>query len=188
MRAGREEAARSRAKIVEVAGREFREHGYDGIGIAGLMEAAGRTHGGFYKQFDDKEALVVEATAQALAENRERWGDVMGKAPGDPVSALRRWYLSPPHRDRVADGCAYAALAAEAPRHDEALRRTFEEGLEASIALVADALPDESGRAEAIRIVAQLVGSLLLSRAVESPGLAAEILRSGHDGPSGNRA
>ncbi len=182
MRASREEAARSRAKIVEVAGRQFREHGYDGIGVAGLMEAAGRTHGGFYKQFDDREALVVEATAQALAENRENWTDVMAKAADDPVFALRRWYLSPPHRGSLADGCAYAALAAEAPRHDEALRQTFEKGLEASIALVADALPAEGARAEAIRTIAQLVGTLILSRAVDSVALANEILCSGRDG------
>lgn len=182
-RASREEAARSRAKIVEVAGRRFREHGYDGIGVAGLMEAAGRTHGGFYKQFDDKEALVVEATARALAENSENWAGVMAGVPGDPVSALRRWYLSPAHRGRLADGCAYAALAAEAPRHDAALRTTFEEGLETSIELIVEALAENDGRGQAIRTIAQLVGTLILSRAVESPELVAEILRSGCEGP-----
>src|SRR3546814_8406579 len=81
------------------------------------MEAAGLTHGGFYKQFADKEALVVEATEQALAENLGNWGEAIAKAPGDPLGTLRQWYLSKEHIDRVGDGCAYAALAAEAPRH-----------------------------------------------------------------------
>lgn len=180
MRVSREEAARNREEVVAVAGRQFREHGYDGIGIAGLMEAAGRTHGGFYKQFDDKEALIVEATAAALATNRERWDQVLSEAAGDPLAALRRWYLSSPHLDHPADGCAFAALAAEAPRHTDALRQRFEEGLEASATLIAERLPDgDAGRQAAIRTIAQMVGTLVLARAVKSPELAAEILRSG---------
>ena len=181
MRTSREEAAQSRAKIVEVAANRFREHGYDGIGIAGLMEAAGRTHGGFYKQFDNKEALIVEATAAALANNRANWREVMARTSGDPVAALRHWYLSSPHLDRPADGCAFAALAAEAQRHGEALRRAFEEGLEASIALIADRVASDGGgeREAAIRMIAEMVGTLILARAVGTPALAAEILRSG---------
>lgn len=179
MRVSREEAARSREKIVGVAGRQFRESGYDGVGIAGLMEAAGRTHGGFYKLFDDKDALMVEATARALSDNKENWAEVMAKAPGDPVAALRRWYLSAAHRDHPANGCAYAALAAEAPRHSDALGAAFEEGLEASIALISAELPDGEDREGGIRVIAQLVGTLVLARAVRSTSLATEILQAG---------
>lgn len=182
MRVSREEAARNREEVVAVAGRQFREHGYDGIGIAGLMEAAGRTHGGFYKQFDDKEALIVEATAAALATNRERWDEILSHAAGDPLAMLRRWYLSGSHVDGLADGCAFAALAAEAPRHGDALRWQFEDGIEASVALISDRLPDgDTGRQTAIQTIAQMVGTLVLARAVQSPKLAAEILQSGHE-------
>jgi TetR/AcrR family transcriptional repressor of nem operon len=177
----RNEAEKSRARIVEVAGEQFREHGYDGIGIAGLMAAAGRTQGGFYKQFDDKEALVVEATEGVLAGNRAHWDAVMAQAGDDPLAALRDWYLSPPHVGCVADGCAYAALAAEAPRHGDALRDAFEAGLEASIGLIADRSPLGGGdRAAAIAAIAQMVGTLILARAVRTPAFAAEILASHH--------
>lgn len=179
MRVSREEAARGRAKVVEAAGRAFREHGYDGVGIAGLMDAAGRTHGGFYKLFDDKEALIVEATAQALEANRENWQAIMACAAADPLAALRDWYLSSGHVDRLADGCAFAALAAEAPRHSEALRDAFEQGFEASVALLSAASQDDDGgRQNAIRTMAQMVGTLILARAVGTPELAAEILQS----------
>ena len=43
-----ERAAENRDRIIEVAGRLFRERGLDGIGVANLMKAAGLTHGGFY--------------------------------------------------------------------------------------------------------------------------------------------
>lgn len=181
MRVSREDAARSREKIVGVAGRQFREFGYNGVGIAGLMDAAGRTHGGFYKLFDDKEALMVEATARALLDNRENWAEVMAKAPGDPVAALRRWYLSDAHRDHLGHGCAYAALAAEAPRHSDALGKVFEKGLEASIAQISDQLPDGEDREGAIRVIAQMIGTLILARAVKSPSLATEILQTACD-------
>src|SRR3546814_9641156 len=84
------------------------------------------------------------------------------------------------HIDRVGDGCAYAALAAEAPRHGAALQQVFEDAFEESIARL---VPDDDGskdaRAEAIRGMAQMVGSLVLARAVRRRELAEEILKSG---------
>src|SRR3546814_7801887 len=68
MRVSRDEAARNRTKVVEAAAEKFRQRGYDGIGVVGLMEAAGLTHGGFYKQFADKEALVVERSEEHTSE------------------------------------------------------------------------------------------------------------------------
>src|SRR3546814_580713 len=152
MRVSRDEAARNRMKVVEAAAEKFREHGYDGIGVVGLMEAAGLTHGGFYKQFQDKEALIVEATIAALEENKENWRQWMDKVPSDPVRSLHRLYLSKEHIDRVDDGCAFAALAAEAPRHGPELRQAFEDGFESWIAeYTRDAEDKDEARAGAIR-------------------------------------
>ena len=179
MRVSREEAARNRAKVVETASAKFREHGYDGIGVVGLMQAAGLTHGGFYKQFDDKEALVAEATAHSLAENLGNWRRVIGRGAGDPASKLRKWYLSKEHIDRVGDGCAYAALAAEAPRHGPPLQQVFADAFEESIA---ELIPDEDNsagaRSAAIANMATMVGALVLARAVGRRELAEEILES----------
>lgn len=203
MRVSREVAARNRERVVETAGREFRAHGYDGIGVAGLMKAAGLTHGGFYKQFEDKEALATESTRQALAENLENWRKVIGSKPEDPLGALARWYLSPAHRARLSDGCAYAALAAEAPRHDAGLRSVFEEALERSVvALAAAAAGAETGteigdadgrstaedpaRKRALRAIATMVGALVLARAVDDESFAAEILEAGRAAVSGD--
>jgi len=41
MKVSREQAAANRERIVEVAGKLFRENGFDGIGVADLMKAAG---------------------------------------------------------------------------------------------------------------------------------------------------
>jgi len=44
------EKTASRDRILGVAGRRFREKGFDAIGVADLMREAGLTHGGFYRQ------------------------------------------------------------------------------------------------------------------------------------------
>ena len=44
----------------------FRELGLEGIGVADVMKEAGATVGGFYKHFDSRDELVVEALATAF--------------------------------------------------------------------------------------------------------------------------
>ncbi|MEO8686225.1 MAG: TetR/AcrR family transcriptional regulator, partial [Devosia sp.] len=49
MRVSKEKAHENRERVIGVAGELLREKGIDGIGIADLMQAAGLTHGGFYR-------------------------------------------------------------------------------------------------------------------------------------------
>lgn len=63
MRNSREVAAENRERIVAIAAELFRKRGTTAVGVAELMEAAGMTHGGFYKHFRSKDALVNEACA-----------------------------------------------------------------------------------------------------------------------------
>src|SRR5438132_12036734 len=72
MRKSREEAARTRQRIIAAAAKEFREHGVVATGLADLMKAAGLTHGGFYKHFASKDELVREVTVAALGETTSR--------------------------------------------------------------------------------------------------------------------
>ena len=66
MRRTNEQKAETRQHIVEAAGRLFRQHGIDAVGVDAIMHAAGLTHGGFYGHFPSKEALVAEV-ADGLA-------------------------------------------------------------------------------------------------------------------------
>ena len=68
MKVTKAQAQANRAHIVETASQLFRERGYDGVGVADLMAAAGFTHGGFYKQFGSKTDLIAESTACGLAQ------------------------------------------------------------------------------------------------------------------------
>jgi TetR/AcrR family transcriptional repressor of nem operon len=81
----------------------FRERGFDGVGVADLMAAAGFTHGGFYKQFGSKADLMAEATACGIAQTG-------AMADGVDAATFVSHYLSREHRDGRATGCTMAAL------------------------------------------------------------------------------
>src|SRR5271156_4570045 len=61
MRLTKEKVAENKARVVETAARLFREKGFEAVGVADLMHAAGLTHGGFYNHFDSKDELAAEA-------------------------------------------------------------------------------------------------------------------------------
>src|SRR5579864_4055179 len=108
MRLTQEQATENRQKIIETAGRLFRESGFHGVSVAELMTAAGFTHGGFYNHFRSKEALTAEALEHAfaaMARERER-----SKGVEDFVSE----YLSEASRNAPGVSCPAAALAADA--------------------------------------------------------------------------
>src|SRR5206468_5570320 len=63
----------NRQNVINVASHLFRSHGFDGIGLKDLMEAAGLTQGAFYKQFASKEDLAAQASARALESATLRW-------------------------------------------------------------------------------------------------------------------
>lgn len=176
MRVSREVAARNRRNVVETAGELFREHGYDGIGIAALMKEAGLTQGGFYKQFASKEALAAEATAAAIAENRGRWEDAISASDASPAEAVADFYLSEAHLAQRRQGCAFAALACEAPRHPD-VRDAFTDGVERAVEMLAPG-GDQTAREAAMAQLARQVGALVLARAVGDPALAEELLNA----------
>jgi len=181
MKVSREQAAKNRAHVVDVAGRQFREHGFDGIGIADLMQAAGLTHGGFYANFASKDELAAEAVSHAIAESTALMSGVAAGAENQ-LAAVVDYYLSERHRDGRDTGCVLAALAPDAARRGDGLRQTFENGVENYLAglepLMAGASTSERRR-EAMATLSTMLGALVLSRAVASPEFSKELLDAG---------
>lgn len=173
MKVSREQAEKNRAHVVEVAGAEFRAHGFDGIGVADLMKAAGLTHGGFYNNFASKDALAVEAVTRVFAETTARMRE-RAAASDDPLRAAVELYLSPAHRDSPAVGCAIAALSQDAARGSPELHRAFEAGVKTYLDLIVELA--RVSRGEAMAIYATMVGALTLSRTVADRALSDEIL------------
>jgi TetR/AcrR family transcriptional repressor of nem operon len=178
MRVSREQAAKNRERIVGTAAQRFRERGFDGIGIADLMKAAGLTHGAFYGHFSSKEDLIAEAATLGMAQSLEAWTRVAAGAPGDPLSAIAGAYLSPGHRDAPGMGCLVAALGSDVSRQAPSVRRAVTSAVRAGIdTLVRLARGSKAARRQkAIHTYATMVGAMVMARAVDDAELSQEIL------------
>jgi TetR/AcrR family transcriptional repressor of nem operon len=180
MRVSREQAARNRERVVDTAATLFRERGFDGIGVADLMQAAGLTHGGFYGQFESKEALMAEACAAAFEGSAGQWERMAASVPGEPpLGNIVRSYLSRRHRDRPGSGCTVAALGSEAARQGPPVRASVTQGVRSLIDKLAQWAPGRTAaarRERALATFAGMVGALVLSRAVDDEAFSQEIL------------
>src|SRR2546423_10507851 len=137
MRLSQEESEQNRKQILEVAGKLFRERGFEAVSIDDLMKAAGFTHGGFYNHFASKAELVAEASAAGTAQAEAELVESLSDPRKDAWERFVRGYLSAQHRGDPAGGCTLGALAADAARKGPAVQARFAEAVEG----MAGALP-----------------------------------------------
>ncbi|UZE31374.1 TetR/AcrR family transcriptional regulator [Pseudomonas asplenii] len=169
MKVSREQVAQNRLKILEVAGRLFREHGYEAVTVAQVMKAAGMTHGGFYGYFASKDELVTEALAHVASTS---------PPVGDDLAGYIEQYLSAAHRDDCAGGCPLAGLAAETRRQSAEARAQMTRSIGRQLERLeqgSSGVSEEKRRAATGRL-ATMVGALVLARVCDDPQLAERLL------------
>jgi TetR/AcrR family transcriptional regulator, transcriptional repressor for nem operon len=179
-RYGEEHKQATRQRIVDAAGRRFKQDGIDGSGIATLMGDARLTNGAFYAHFASKEDLVANTVADQLREQRERYSGLVRDSAG--MEQLVREYLSPEHRDNPSEGCPSAALLDEIARCAEPVRKAFTEGTLALVDDLAARLAPEdpaSARGTVLGVFAMMFGTLQVARALADRELADEVLERG---------
>jgi len=163
-------------RIVAVAARAIRRSGYAGTGVADLMKEAGLTHGAFYAHFPSRDAMLAEAAGKACAESAAAAAEVVSSAPsGAALSSMLSAYLSKEHAEQVDVGCPLAALGSETFRQAPEVRRVATRHIKAMVDLLARESPDwgqPAAHERALVTIATMVGALMLSRAVDEPGLA----------------
>ena len=183
MRVSREQAAANRERIIEAAGELFRSKGFSGIGVADIMKAAELTHGGFYGHFASKDDLIAQASRRSMQRAAQNWKKVVTESGSDAFATLLTRYLSPRHRNDPGQGCVFAALSGDAARCGKPVREAFAEGLEPLIDILSGIVGGRTRaarRRKAIAALSELIGALILSRAVGNGGLSDEILDAGH--------
>jgi TetR/AcrR family transcriptional repressor of nem operon len=178
MRHSKTEKAITHSKIVAVAAKRFRELGLGGIGVADVMKEAGSSAGGFYKHFESRDELVIEALAEAF-KDLDKW-----EQEAEDLPALLRFYLGEEHCDSPGTGCAITALAGEVRNASTGVRAVFTERVKHSLGYSADRLKGgdaASRRARAILSLSAGIGGLSLARAVNDKALSREILAALRD-------
>ena len=190
MRITKQQAEDNRARVVETAARLFREKGFEGVGVADLMRAAGLTHGGFYNHFESKDELSAAACAYALTQSVAAIEAVAESdaAQGEAFDDYRRRYLSRKSRDAEGFRCPMVAFGNDVSRQGPELREIYAKGLKRYLDAFVRAYASERGgrrdkaerRAEAIAYFATMVGAVSLARSVAKadPALSDEILQA----------
>jgi TetR/AcrR family transcriptional repressor of nem operon len=180
MRYSKDHKQATRERILEAAGRRFKQDGIDGAGLATVMSDAGLTNGAFYAHFSSKEDLVANVLAEQLRAQRQS----LDAEPPDRagLEAFVRSYLSPEHRDQAADGCPSAALLDEIARRPTDTRDVFTEEVMGVIDDIASRLNPadvEAGRADALTVFGLMIGTLQLARTLTDRELSDRVLKRG---------
>jgi TetR/AcrR family transcriptional regulator, transcriptional repressor for nem operon len=180
MKVTREKSAENRRALVRAAGKLFKQHGINGVGVADIGREAGLTHGALYAQFDSKEALAAEALADSLERGYAR--HVEGAGDDFNLSDYLDWYVGKRHRDNLVTGCAMTASGSEIARQGKKVSRAFADGF----AKFADNLERYIGGSEmsasdherALAIASAAIGAVIVSRALAKaePKLADQVL------------
>jgi TetR/AcrR family transcriptional repressor of nem operon len=180
MRYGKDHKQATRRRILEAAGRRFKQDGIDGAGVAAVMSDAGLTNGAFYAHFTSKEDLVANVLADQLRAQRQSFDAQPSGRAG--LEAIIRAYLSPQHRDQCADGCPSAALLDEIDRRPAATRQVFTDellGIADDIAARVDPTDAEAARTDALTLFGMMIGTLQLARALTDRDLSDRLLARG---------
>lgn len=164
MRASQEDKDKSHARIVASASRLLRERGLGGASVGDIMKAAGMTHGGFYKHFESKEALVEAAMETAF----NKFLKVLETGePEQAVASYRALYLSDDHKNHPGFGCPIASVGPEIARMPARLKEVFGASVKRAVTALARVMkgPGSAREAAAFREFSMLVGAIVIARA-----------------------
>lgn len=174
----KEQKAQTRQRILEAAGKSFRQGGFGGIGVDGLSKAAGVTSGAFYVHFDSKSAAFRESVAQGVADVERGIQHFQAEHGKEWWPAFVHFYLGEKRKCALAESCGLQSLASEVARADASAREAFTAEL-MKVARAAVAIKDATCAPatveEAYAALATLIGAVTLARAVDNPTMARAI-------------
>ncbi len=185
MRYAPKHKAETHARIVQDAARRVRSEGIGGAAVSSVMRDAGLTHGGFYKHFQSKDALLIESLREAFREIAERLKHAAASAKtGSAWKTVVTTYLSPEHCDHAELGCPLAALAPELARTGKPMKAALLEELTKYKDQMLPFMPGRTGAAKErafFAIFSTMIGALSIARVLPNPALRAQVLGTARD-------
>ena len=173
MRYSIEHKERNHENILSVAARSFREHGGDSSGIGTVMKKVGLTKGGFYRHFNSKDDLYVEAVARAFEEMGTGMVEVAKSAPeGQSLRAMIERYLSTRHANSPGTGCVLSALGPELARKPLSVRKRIEAALDAYRERLLPFVPGQTREEKLAKcriLFSSMAGVLIMARITTDP-------------------
>ncbi len=170
-----EQKQKSRNRILDAAMGLFKARGFGDVSIDEIMAEAGLTRGAFYAHFKSKDDLVIESFRAAAATPPPT------EAGPEKLLAFVDTYVSALHRDNPAGGCCISALTADVAREGPEARAAYTEFLRGFSGIVDTYLGNDRHALsdDALAIIAQMVGTVQIARAVNDPMLSTRLLKAG---------
>jgi TetR/AcrR family transcriptional repressor of nem operon len=176
--------AQTREQILHRASQAFRAHG-SGVGIGEVMNELGLTHGGFYRHFESKEELLIEAVALSLAGIADKLDHIGERAePGQQLEAIITAYLSPEHLRHPEAWCALATLAPDIARQPAATRRRLDGAMLAYMEKMAKYMPGSNPNernANFLILFSGMAGAMAMVRAMGDKDMRDHVLALARD-------
>jgi TetR/AcrR family transcriptional regulator, transcriptional repressor for nem operon len=185
MRYQRQHKAEIHQKIVKDASRRVRVDGLTGTAVSSVMRDAGLTHGGFYKHFESRDEMLIEALKESFREITDRLVHAAERsASKEPWKAIIKTYLSLEFCDHIERGCPLPALAPELARVD---KKMTDQILAALVSYKERMTPFMPGRRTADKeraffaIFSTMAGAIEIARLLPKPEMREKVLASARE-------
>jgi TetR/AcrR family transcriptional repressor of nem operon len=172
-------------KIVKDGSRRIRTEGLTGAAVTAVMRDAGLTHGGFYKHFESKDALLIESLGESFREIGDRLVQSAEQSRSEePWKAIVKTYLSLEFCDQAERGCPLTALAPELARVDKKMRGQV---LSELVTYRDRMIPFMPGRRTAdkerafFQIFSTMIGAVAMARMLPAPEMREKVLAGARD-------
>jgi TetR/AcrR family transcriptional regulator, transcriptional repressor for nem operon len=168
-----------RKELLKAAGGAAKRDGFAASGVDALAKAAGVTSGALYAHFSSKAGFLAALITQEMEKSRVRWARRPERTPATWRIEEAARYLSLAHIENPETGCILPTLAADISHAELATRQLFGEELRKAHQEIAERLGDQR---EAWTFLAQIVGAMVLARAVTDEEMQGEILGAVREG------
>lgn len=172
-------------KIVKGAARQLKKRGLNGPAVTALMKASGLTHGGFYKHFSSRDALVIEAVEESFRELTQELIEAAKRSGSQNAwKSMVKAYLSLERCDRPEIGCPIASLAPDIARAAPTVKQR---GSAAILKFRSEIIPYMPGRtadekaANFLMIMTSMVGAIVIARTMPEVTVRQAILDTVRD-------
>jgi TetR/AcrR family transcriptional regulator, transcriptional repressor for nem operon len=171
----------TKERLLEVGLALLLEHGYHGLGVQTLLEAAKVPKGSFYHHFKSKEDFALQVVDRYMVEVHEGLDACLGDAAVPPLDRIRTFFRETREKYRREGymGCLLGSLGQELSAASEVFGRKIDRCLAVIARQMASCLREAQARGEiapdadpdglADRLLDCWEGAALRSRLLRSP-------------------
>lgn len=119
----------TRQRLLDVGLALLLEHGYHGLGIQALLDAARAPKGSFYHHFEDKEDFALQVIDQYMHGVHAGLDACLGDTDRPPLERVRRFFerVRQSYKDEGYLGCLLGGLGQELSGTNEVFRHKIEQ-------------------------------------------------------------